>query len=147
MITLKCLVVDDEPLARIQIERYIEQVPYLECVGAVRNAVSCKQLMETVPVDLLFLDIAMPGLSGLEFLRGNHLLQQVIIITAYPAHAIEGFELDVTDYLVKPVTPERFTRAAEKAYTRISGNNVLRYNTNKPGFFYAKCNKTYQKIG
>jgi len=143
---LNCLIVDDEPLARKQIETYVSRAPFLKLVGTARNATTAKAILQTEPVDLIFLDILMPQINGIEFLRNNDIFQQVIFITAFPEYAIEGFELEVTDYLMKPVTFERFLKASKKALTKISGSQTIKSITDQPNFLYVKCNQRFEKI-
>ena len=110
---IRCLIADDEPLALKLITDYISRIPHLELIGSCKRATDIPGFLGQV--DMLFLDIRMPGLTGLELLRSLPVKPLVILITAYSEHAIEGFELDVLDYLVKPVTFERFLTAVNKA--------------------------------
>ncbi len=110
---IRCLIADDEPLAIKLIADYISRISHLELTGSCKRATDVPGLIGQV--DLLFLDIRMPGLSGLELLRSLHVKPMVVLITAYSEHAVEGFELDVLDYLVKPVTFERFLLSVNKA--------------------------------
>ncbi len=111
---LKCLIIDDEPIARQIIENYISEVPYLRLVGTCKNAFEAMQFLQSHVADVMFLDINMPKLSGLNFLRTMKNSSNVIITSAYPEFAIEGFELSVTDYLLKPFSFERFLQAVMK---------------------------------
>ena len=110
---LRCLVADDEPLALKLISDYISRIPHLSLVATCKRATSIPGFIGQI--DLLFLDIRMPGLTGLELLRSLPEKPLVILITAYSEHALEGFELDAVDYLVKPVTFERFFQAVNRA--------------------------------
>lgn len=112
---MKCIIIDDEPLAREGIELNIQEVPYLELVGQFGNALTANDFLMQNEVDLMFLDIEMPGITGLEFIRSLKNRPMVILTTAYPQYALEGFELDVVDYLVKPIRLQRFIKAANKA--------------------------------
>ncbi|MCB0522046.1 MAG: response regulator transcription factor [Lewinellaceae bacterium] len=112
---LRCLVVDDEELARTLLENYIGRLPHLELVGQCKDPLEAMQVLQTETVDLLFLDIQMPGLTGVEFLRTLKTKPIVIFTTAYPDYAIEGYSLDVTDYLLKPFSFERFVQSVNKA--------------------------------
>ncbi|HEY6504237.1 MAG TPA: response regulator, partial [Chitinophagaceae bacterium] len=114
--TIRCLVIDDEPPAREIIRRYIEQVPTLELAGECANAIQAFTLLQQQPVDLLFLDIRMPQLNGNDFLKTLKNPPKVILTTAYPEYALEGYELDVIDYLMKPIPFDRFLKAVNKAY-------------------------------
>ncbi len=117
--TLKCLVVDDEPLARSLICDYVNKVPGLSLIGAAENALSAMTIMRGKEVDLLFLDIQMPELTGINLLKVLQHKPLVILTTAYSEFALESYELDVVDYLLKPITFERFLIALEKVNHRV----------------------------
>lgn len=112
---MKCIIVDDEPLAREGMELNVSDISFLELVGQFDNALKANDYIKSNEVDLMFLDIQMPGITGLDFLRSLSEKPMTIMTTAYPQHALEGFELDVVDYLVKPIRMERFLKAANKA--------------------------------
>lgn len=114
MKTLQCIIADDEPIARQILENYIKEIPTLTLVASCKDAFEVMDIMQKQPVDLLFLDINMPKLSGLSLLKTMQQRPEVIITTAYPEYAIEGFELSVTDYLLKPFSLERFLQAVMK---------------------------------
>jgi two-component system, LytTR family, response regulator len=143
---LKVLIVDDEPLARKQIEAYVSRSPLLQLVGTARNPVAAKAILESMLVDLIFLDVQMPQMSGIEFLKGEEIVQQVIIVTAFSEFALDGFDLEVTDYLLKPVTFERFTRACERALANLSSQSTISLLKKQPGFLYVRCDQRLQKI-
>lgn len=111
---LQCIVVDDEPIARQILENYIETIPNLVVIASCKNALEALEVLHEKQVDLLFLDINMPKFSGLSLLKTIQQKPSVIITTAYPEYAIEGFELAVTDYLLKPFSLERFLQAVLK---------------------------------
>src|SRR5436190_11786395 len=113
--TIRCLIVDDEPPAREIIRRYIEQVTSLKLAGECANAIQAFTLLQQQPVDLVFLDIRMPQLNGNDFLKTLKNPPKVIFTTAYSEYAVEGFELDAVDYLLKPVPSDRLLKAANKA--------------------------------
>jgi DNA-binding LytR/AlgR family response regulator len=112
---LKCLIVDDEPMARDVIRRYIESIPSLTITGEFGNAIDAMLFMQDAPVDLIFLDIRMPQLNGTDFVRSLRNVPKIIFTTAHKEYAHEGFELDVVDYLLKPIRFDRFLRAVNKA--------------------------------
>ena len=111
---IRCLIVDDEPLAVRLISSYIQQVPGLEIVGVCNNAIDAFTILREQKVDLLFLDIKMPKLSGTDFLRSISNAPKVIFITAYRDYALDGYELDIVDYLLKPVQKEELQLALDK---------------------------------
>jgi DNA-binding LytR/AlgR family response regulator len=119
-LTLKCFIIDDEQPARAVLEKFIQRVPFLELVGQSYNAVDALWEIKQVQPDLILLDVEMPEMTGIEFLRalGNP-RPQVIMVTASPQYAVEGFELEVLDYLLKPVAFDRFLRAINKAVSKL----------------------------
>lgn len=112
---IKCVITDDEPVARKGLQGYMEKIDFLELTGVCENAIALNSLLHTEQVDLVFLDIEMPQLSGTDFLKSLTNPPLVIFTTAYERYAIEGFELDVLDYLLKPISFERFLKAVNKA--------------------------------
>jgi two-component system LytT family response regulator len=116
---IRCLVVDDEPLALHILEDYISKVPFLELVKATTNPIEALTLVQDGGIDLVFLDVQMPELTGLQFLKISNGKAKVILTTAYPQYALEGYELDVVDYLLKPIAFDRFFKSAQKAQTII----------------------------
>ncbi|SEE17529.1 DNA-binding response regulator, LytR/AlgR family [Tenacibaculum sp. MAR_2010_89] len=114
MENLKCIIADDEPIARQILESYIKELPNLELISSCKNSFEVMAVLQEKEVDLLFLDINMPKLSGLSLLKTLQQKPSVIITTAYPEYAVEGFELSVTDYLLKPFSFERFFQAVMK---------------------------------
>jgi len=112
--SLKCLIVDDEHLARELIKTFCDRLPNLEVVGTCKNAIEAIKFLAENQVDLIFLDIQMPDLSGIDLVKTLKVKPAIIFTTAYSDYAVEGFELDVTDYLVKPFSFERFIKAVNK---------------------------------
>lgn len=114
---LKCLAIDDEPLALRQLSSYIRKLPYLELVAATTNPLEAQQIVNSRAIDLLFVDINMPDLNGMELVRSLSRRPLVIFTTAYSDYAVEGFRLDAIDYLLKPFSFADFSRAASKAHS------------------------------
>ena len=112
---IRCIAIDDEPLALRQIKSYIERIEKLELVALCSNAIEAQELLKTEQVDLLFVDINMPDINGIDFVRGLTNPPLVIFTTAYSEYALEGFRLNAVDYLLKPFSFDDFSRAAEKA--------------------------------
>lgn len=121
---IKCLLVDDEPLALEALESLMQKIPELEITGKCQNAVDALQVIHSRKIDLLFLDIQMPEITGLEMLKSMVHTPKVIFTTAYRDYAVEAFELDVIDYLVKPISLERLIRSINRYHDRISGKSV-----------------------
>jgi len=117
-VNLNCLIVDDEPLARQLLTEYVRKVPFLNLVKACSSALEAMEELRNHPVELLFLDIQMPEITGITFLKTLKKKPMVILTTAYSEYALESYEFDVIDYLLKPITLERFLRAVDKASER-----------------------------
>lgn len=137
MLTLKCLAIDDEPLALELLEDNIRQLPFLQLVGKCSNAMQAMQFIQQQEVDLIFLDIQMPGLTGLQFIQSMKQRPLIILVTAYEKFALDGFNLDVVDYLVKPVPIERFIKACNKALDlyRVNHHIPVSKDSSSPYFF------------
>jgi two-component system LytT family response regulator len=150
---VKCLIVDDEPMARDVIRRYIEKVPTLCLVGECGNAIDALVYLQDQQVDLVFLDIRMPHLSGTDFVKALRNTPKIIFTTAHKEYALEGFELDVIDYLLKPIRFERFLRAVSKAFPQkkeeLTGNTLAVISHDKKissGFIYLKSDRKMIKV-
>src|SRR5690554_2314913 len=115
IIPMKCIIVDDEPIARKGIEKLINNIPSLELLGCLENAEAAANFIKDHTVDLFFLDIQMPGLNGIEFAKYIPSTTLVIFTTAFAEYALDSYEVDAVDYLVKPIKPQRFEKAVEKA--------------------------------
>ncbi len=151
MKVLNCVTIDDEPLARECIANYVQEVDFLHLVGTGSNPLELTRLLGEQPVDLIFLDIQMPVMNGMEFLQITQNLPLVIITTAYPSYALEGFQLDVLDYLVKPITFNRFFKAVTKAkdYDHLLTQSLTSQSSptaSTPDYFFIKFDYKYEKI-
>lgn len=120
---IKCLTIDDEPLALDILEDFILRVPFLQLVKGCTSAMQAIEILHQEEIQLLFLDIQMPQVSGVQFLKSLEFKPKVIFTTAYSDYALEGFNLDAVDYLLKPFTFERFLKASNKAYQQIQASN------------------------
>ena len=121
---LTCLIVEDEPLARALMTQYVDKVPSLTLVKACANPLEAIDILRGTPIDILFLDVQMPEITGITLLKVLQKKPYVILTTAYSEYALEGYELDVMDYLLKPITFERFLKAVEKATQRLTATPV-----------------------
>lgn len=146
----KCLVVDDEPMARDVLRRYIEKLPVLQLIGECSNAIDALLFLQTNPVDLIFLDIRMPELLGTEFVQSLCNPPKIIFTTAFKEYALDGFELDAVDYLLKPVRFERFLKAVNKAFPKENQeqDDELLSREKKAGtdFIYLRVDRKLVKI-
>jgi DNA-binding LytR/AlgR family response regulator len=146
---LRCLLIDDEPPALKVLQSHIAQIDGLEVAGVCSNAVEAIKVLHQKTVDVMFLDIKMPMIIGTDFLRNLSHPPKVIFVTAYRDYAVEGFELDAVDYLVKPVSFERFLKAIDKLQRTGSNKSKTEeqiYEANPKAFVYLKADKLMQKI-
>ncbi len=147
---INCIIVDDESLARKGLEKYVKEIEDLELKGVCKNAMQANTIINNEKIDLLFLDIEMPMISGIDFLNSLKHTPKIIFTTAYSEYAIESFEFDVVDYLVKPISFERFLQAANKAYRFISDKppTVIQGKTEEKEeeFIFVKTDKQLVKI-
>ncbi|GGC14186.1 DNA-binding response regulator [Parapedobacter defluvii] len=145
---MRCLAIDDEKLVRDLLEDNIRKVPYLQLVASCKNAMEAIDVLQRESIDLIFLDIQMPGLSGLQFLRSLPNPPLVVLVTAYEQYALEGFELDVVDYLLKPYGFDRFLKACNRAFERHqSRQDALRTSASPADdFFFVNVEYTQVKI-
>ena len=143
---LKCLAIDDEPLALELLEDNISKVPYLQLVASCNNPIEAMQILQHEQVDLIFLDIQMPGLTGLQFIQTIQQKPMFILITAYEKYALEGFNLDVVDYLVKPVALERFIKACNKAWELHQLKTKKNIPGEQPSYFFINADYSLIKV-
>ncbi len=151
MNTITCLIVEDEPLARNLLTDYVKKVPYLNLIKACSGPLEAMEELRKQPVDLLFLDVQMPEVTGISFLKSLQKKPLVILTTAYSQYALEGYELDVTDYLLKPITFERFLKAVDKVSQRLSSNGVVptpaeKPSTEAPSYIFVKDGTKLVKV-
>lgn len=141
MNTYQCIIIDDEPLAREIIRRYISMVPALELKAEFSDAIQAVSFLAKESVDLMFLDIEMPKLLGTEFIRTLNHPPSIIITTAYPQYAVEGFDLEVFDYLIKPIIFERFIKSINRLYRLSSSNSGMQKTQQEPHLFFRSDRK------
>jgi len=144
---LKCIIIDDEPVARKVLQEFIEDVDFLELVGTAENPLKAMSLFSTNGIDIIFLDINMPKISGIDFLKSSAINSQIIMTTAYADYAVDAYGLNVLDYLVKPISFERFLKACNKAKEAIElrkQSPVKSQQTND--HFFIKCDNQIEKV-
>lgn len=144
---INCLIVDDEPLARKGLEEYVQEVDFLHLAGKCENAMKAASFLKEENIDLILLDIQMPKVSGIDFLKTLRNPPMIIFTTAYSEYALEGYSLDILDYLVKPIPFERFLKAVQKAqdfYTlkQKAQSSVLQ----SQDYFFIKCDHKFEKV-
>lgn len=151
-ISWKCIIVDDEPLARDVVRRYVEQVPTLQLVSEFGNAIAANLYLQENDIDLIFLDIRMPQLNGTDFVRSLRNVPKIIFTTAHKEYAHEGFDLDVVDYLLKPIRFDRFLKAVNKAFPRKDPESITEtlqpQSENRPAesFIYVRVDRKMIKV-
>jgi DNA-binding LytR/AlgR family response regulator len=143
---IKCIIVDDEPFARKGIAEYVSEIDFLDLKTQCGNALDANKILGQEKIDLIFLDIHMPGLSGLELLESLKSPPMAILISAYPEYAIDGFNLDVIDYLLKPVSFERFLKACNKARDYFNTQQPLNPSTPTENYFFVKAENKIEKV-
>jgi two-component system, LytTR family, response regulator len=144
---INCIAIDDEPPARILIKGFISKVPYLKLLNTFKDGLSGIEFIKTNEVDLIFLDIEMGGLSGIQLLKSLNKKPKIIITTAYRNYAIDAFDLDVTDYLLKPLSFERFLKAVDKVYNQLWKEKEPSDNQlPKKDFIFVKTDYKMQRI-
>lgn len=146
----KCIIVDDEPIARMGIAKLVAEIPDLNLVGTFENAMLASDFMNETKVDLAFLDIQMPGVNGIEFAKTISPTTLVIFTTAFAEFALESYEVDAVDYLVKPINPERFFKAVEKALSYhkllIGAINENQVEKVEPEYMFIKSERRFFKV-
>ncbi len=142
---LQCVIVDDEPLAITIIEGYLKKIPYIEIIGKFDNAIPVYEFLKENVVDLLFLDIEMPNITGIDFLKSLSSPPSVIFTTANKNYAIEGFDLNVVDYILKPITFDRLFKAVNRVYENINKEKKTE-KAELSEFLYLKENKKMVKV-
>jgi DNA-binding LytR/AlgR family response regulator len=143
---MKCIAVDDEKLVLDLLVDNIQKVPFLKLAGRCKNAMEAAALLHKESIDLIFLDIQMPGLNGLQFVRSLKNQPMIIFVTAYKEHALEGFDLDAIDYLLKPVSFERFLKACNKAQELFNLQQKPPLRDEHPGYFFVYVEYNQVKV-
>lgn len=145
---LNCVTIDDEPLARECIANYVREVDFLQMVGTGNNPIVLSKILDKESVDLIFLDIQMPIMNGIDYLKSAQNTPMVILTTAFPSYALESYQLEVIDYLLKPITFNRFFQAVNKAkeYHSLRQQKQVSLPTSKENSFFIKCDHKYEKL-
>ncbi len=143
---IKTLIVDDEPLAQDIIETYVNQLPNLELVAKCSDAIAANQILQNNEIDLMFLDIQMPQLTGIEFMKSLSNPPLVVFTTAYSEYAVEGFEMDAVDYLLKPISIDRFMKAVNKVEDRLKDKQGNSGTLEGEDHFFVKADKKLVKV-
>src|SRR5258706_9014040 len=145
--SIRCAIIEDEPLARNVLKKYITDYPLLELAAVCNDAIEAQSVLASGDIQLLFLDINLPRLSGISFLKTLPHPPMVIFTTAYPEFEVEGFELDAIDYLLKPFSFERFLKSVNKAFNKLAGiHQKPADNKNPDNFIFVKSDKKVYKI-
>lgn len=144
MSNITCIITDDEPFARKGLQGYVEKTGFLDLKGVCEDTLQLSDLLQKQPADLLFLDIQMPHITGIDFIKALAKPPKVIFTTAFEQYAIQGFELDVMDYLLKPISYERFLKSAWKARDYFASRD--RSNTILPSYIFIKVNGKLEKV-
>ncbi|WP_028891201.1 LytTR family DNA-binding domain-containing protein [Tenacibaculum sp. 47A_GOM-205m] len=143
---ITCVIVDDEPIAREILESFIKKTPNLELIASCKNAVEALQVTQTDAIDLFFLDINMPEINGLSLAKIINKKSNIIFTTAYRDYAVDGFDLQVTDYLLKPIAFDRFLQAVQKISTPNSFINTSKENETFKDFMFVRADRKMVKI-
>ena len=144
---LNCLIIDDEPLARKGLQEYVQEIDFLNRIASCENALKAAPFLNEQKIDLIYLDIHMPKVSGIDFLKSLKNPPLTIFTTAYTDYALEGYTLDVIDYLVKPITFERFLKASQKALEffqlKVRAEN---HGESQADYFFVRCDSKFEKV-
>jgi DNA-binding LytR/AlgR family response regulator len=144
---LACLIVDDEPVARKGLIDYVADINFLHLVAECENSMAAARYLNEQTVDLIFLDINMPKLTGIDFLKSLRNPPMVIFTTAFSEYALEGYSLDIIDYLMKPIPFDRFLKAAQKACELYQlKHQATADKDHQPDYFFIKCDSKYEKV-
>lgn len=143
---IKTIIVDDEPLALDILEAFVSKMPNLQLIAKCENAFEANEVLQNQKVDLMFLDIQMPQLNGVDFLKSLANPPCVVFTTAYPEFAVEGFELNALDYLVKPISMDRFMKAVNKVAEKLAAKQEAEEPASTDQFFFVKADKKLVKI-
>jgi DNA-binding LytR/AlgR family response regulator len=144
---LNCLIIDDEPIARKGLEEHVREIDFLHCVASCENPVKAATFLNDQKIDLMYLDIHMPKISGLDFLKTLKNPPLTILTTAFSEYALEGYSLDVIDYLVKPITFERFLKASQKALEYFQLRSRAEHTgTPLVDYFFVRCDRKFEKV-
>ena len=143
---LSCIIVDDEPVARKILHEFVDQVPFMQLQGKFENAMKAEAFLKNNDTDIMFLDIEMPKISGLQLLENIDKRPIVILTTAFPQYALEGYELEVIDYLLKPIAFNRFIKAVHKAKEYKQMQNANSVSQSAPSYLFVKSDKRIEKI-
>jgi DNA-binding LytR/AlgR family response regulator len=144
---LKCIVVEDEPVARKIVKEFIDEIDYLECIGEAENPLKALSLLSNNSIDIIFLDINMPHVNGMDFLKSTKINASIIMTTAYDEYALEGYGLNVLDYLLKPISFDRFLKSCNKA-KEIGDLKIAAqlYPAVRSDHFFIKCDSQVVKV-
>ena len=146
MNTYTCIVIEDEPLAQNVLKKYIEEHPSLKLVAVCNDALEAHGVLTRENIDLLFLDINLPKLSGINFIKTLIRPPLIIFTTAYPEYAVEGFEINAIDYLVKPFSFERFLKAVNRALEKLNSSVIQDRSENEVSFIFLKADKKIHRV-
>ena len=146
---IRCIIIDDEPLALNKLKRNVLKFPFLELVGSCHSAEAAKRVLETTQVDLVYIDINMPDMNGMDFIRTLENPPMVVFVTAYAEYAVESYKVNALDYLLKPYSSDDFKRTAEKAYKQwnlINNQSASNDGSVEPNVLYLKCDYRFIRV-